>query len=164
MAAPAVVRRDDDGNFAPVVVKRCRIVLAWWHEKQSTPALACSLDFHCSTMPGVESEWHSRQALPSLEACGSSARDTGVKNARKIAASHVYFIGTAKLERRKNWRKGYAPIVHRTVTCDLCFMTGAAYHLPACAPPSTCKTSPVTKAAFSKYNKASTISCTVPNL
>src|SRR5258706_12696234 len=79
---------------------------------------------------------------------------------KQIAGLHRFRVGAKRLRRRRELdAKFFQPLLGAGRP-----RVFASYHLPACAPPSTCNISPVVKAASIKNKTASTTSLTSPIL
>src|SRR5882762_6408689 len=79
---------------------------------------------------------------------------------KKIARLHCFRIGAERLRRRRKLDAKFFQSLLGTGRPS----AFARYHLPACAPPSTCNVSPVVYVASAKNTTASTISLTSPSL
>src|SRR5258707_14006864 len=79
---------------------------------------------------------------------------------KQIAGLHRFRVGAKRLRRRRELdAKFFQPLLGAGRPRAF-----ASYHLPACAPPSTCNILPVVKRASIKYKTASTTSLTSPIL
>src|SRR4029077_6257689 len=79
---------------------------------------------------------------------------------KKIAGPHRFRIGAERLRRRGKFdAKFFQPLLGADRP-----RASPSYHLPACAPPSTCNISPVVNVASVKNKTASTTSSTPPIL
>src|SRR6266487_4294456 len=79
---------------------------------------------------------------------------------KQIARLHRFHIGAERLRRRRELdAQFFQPLLGAGRPRAF-----AGYHLPACAPPSTCNISPVVNVASVRNNTASTISLTSPIL
>ncbi len=79
---------------------------------------------------------------------------------KQIAGLHRFRVGAKRLRRRRELdAKFFQPLLGAGRPRAF-----ASYHLPACAPPSTCNISPVVKVASIKNKTASTTSLTSPIL